>query len=80
MITLLKTPDVHSCLQEERHLQPRVSHKLTSLKAICSTGSPLVPHSYDYVYRYTVCTKNAACRRDGTDGYDYVSKEVILCV
>ncbi|HET8609630.1 MAG TPA: acetoacetate--CoA ligase [Burkholderiales bacterium] len=32
-------------------LKPRASHKLNALKTILSTGSPLVPESFDYVYR-----------------------------
>ena len=27
------------------------THKLSTLKMILSTGSPLVPRNYDYVYR-----------------------------
>ena len=32
-------------------IKPRESHKLDHLKAILSTGSPLLPESFDYVYR-----------------------------
>ena len=32
-------------------IKPRQTHKLLSLKTILSTGSPLAPESYDYVYR-----------------------------
>ncbi|MGH8117412.1 MAG: acetoacetate--CoA ligase, partial [Rhodanobacteraceae bacterium] len=32
-------------------VKPRETHKLTGLKAILSTGSPLMPESFDYVYR-----------------------------
>ena len=35
----------------KRGLKPRVSHGLGSVRMIVSTGSPLVPESYDYVYR-----------------------------
>jgi acetoacetyl-CoA synthetase len=35
----------------KRGLKPRVSHKLGAVRMIISTGSPLVPESYDYVYR-----------------------------
>jgi hypothetical protein len=37
--------------QEARGVKPSRTHNLSTLKAICSTGSPLSPHSYDYVYR-----------------------------
>ncbi len=32
-------------------LQPRETHGLASLRAMLSTGSPLTPESFDYVYR-----------------------------
>jgi len=32
-------------------IKPRESHRLDSLRAILSTGSPLLPESFDYVYR-----------------------------
>src|SRR5262245_35328670 len=35
---------------EKRGLAPVESHDLASLRMILSTGSPLVPESYDYVY------------------------------
>lgn len=35
----------------KRALKPRVTHDLSSVRMIISTGSPLVPESYDYVYR-----------------------------
>ena len=36
---------------EKAGVKPRQTHKLQSLKTILSTGSPLAPESYDYVYR-----------------------------
>jgi acetoacetyl-CoA synthetase len=36
---------------EKAGVRPRETHKLLSLKTILSTGSPLAPESYDYVYR-----------------------------
>jgi acetoacetyl-CoA synthetase len=32
-------------------LKPRETHKLEALRALMSTGSPLVPEGFDYVYR-----------------------------
>jgi acetoacetyl-CoA synthetase len=32
-------------------LKPRETHRLDSMRSILSTGSPLVPESFDYVYR-----------------------------
>ncbi len=36
---------------EKAGLTPRRTHDLSRLKAILSTGSPLLPQSYDYIYR-----------------------------
>ncbi|MCK9540256.1 acetoacetate--CoA ligase [Dokdonella sp.] len=36
---------------EKAGVKPRTTHKLLPLKAILSTGSPLAPESFDYVYR-----------------------------
>jgi acetoacetyl-CoA synthetase len=36
---------------EKAGIRPRETHKLLQLKTILSTGSPLAPESYDYVYR-----------------------------
>jgi acetoacetyl-CoA synthetase len=36
---------------EKAGVQPRQTHKLLKLRSILSTGSPLAPESYDYVYR-----------------------------
>ncbi|HEY0179295.1 MAG TPA: acetoacetate--CoA ligase [Dokdonella sp.] len=36
---------------EKEGVKPRQTHKLQNLKTILSTGSPLAPESYDYVYR-----------------------------
>lgn len=35
----------------KRGMKPRETHKLDAVRMIISTGSPLVPESYDYVYR-----------------------------
>ena len=35
----------------KRGLKPRVTHDLSAVRMIVSTGSPLVPESYAYVYR-----------------------------
>ncbi len=36
---------------EKASVKPRQTHKLLKLRTILSTGSPLAPESYDYVYR-----------------------------
>jgi acetoacetyl-CoA synthetase len=50
-ITVFGTSAKWIAVQEDRGIKPRVTNKLVTLKTICSTGSPLKPHSYDYVYR-----------------------------
>jgi len=66
-VTVFGTSAKWLAVQEERNLKPRVTHKLTTLKAICSTGSPLVPHSYDYVYREIKANVLLASISGGTD-------------
>ncbi|UOP10694.1 acetoacetate--CoA ligase [Pseudomonas palleroniana] len=59
---------------EKAGLQPRLSHDLSSLKGLISTGSPLSPHSYDYVYREI---KPELCLASMSGGTDIVSCFVI---
>ncbi|MBM9489144.1 acetoacetate--CoA ligase [Pseudomonas sp. ICBG1301] len=59
---------------EKAGLQPRLSHDLHSLKGLISTGSPLSPHSYDYVYREI---KPELCLASMSGGTDIVSCFVI---
>lgn len=35
----------------KKRVSPKATHKLTTLRTIASTGSPLVPEAFDYVYR-----------------------------
>ncbi|MGB3127005.1 MAG: acetoacetate--CoA ligase, partial [Pseudomonas sp.] len=59
---------------EKAGLQPRLSHDLGSLKGLISTGSPLSPQSYDYVY----CEiKGELCLSSMSGGTDIVSCFVI---
>ena len=59
---------------EKAGLQPRLSHDLGSLKGLISTGSPLSPQSYDYVYRQI---KAELCLSSMSGGTDIVSCFVI---
>ena len=49
-ITILGTGARWLAALEERRVFPRDTHSLRSLHTILSTGSPLKPQSYDYVY------------------------------
>ena len=48
-------------------LRPRETHKLDKLRAILSTGSPLAPEGFDYVYRHIKPDLNLASMSGGTD-------------
>jgi acetoacetyl-CoA synthetase len=51
-------------------LRPKTTHKLTSLKMILSTGSPLSPESFDYVYTHI---KSDVCLASISGGTDIIS-------
>ncbi len=51
-------------------LEPKKSHKLRSLKTLLSTGSPLVPESFDFVYQGI---KEDLCLSSITGGTDIIS-------
>lgn len=55
---------------EQEGIEPAKSHRLSSLRLIMSTGSPLSPHSYDYVYRKI---KPDLCLASMSGGTDIVS-------
>ena len=55
---------------EQEGIEPAKSHCLNSLRLIMSTGSPLSPHSYDYVYRKI---KPDLCLASMSGGTDIVS-------
>ncbi len=48
-------------------LKPRLTHRLTALKALLSTGSPLVPESFEYVYGQIKGDLHLASISGGTD-------------
>jgi acetoacetyl-CoA synthetase len=48
-------------------LEPARSHDLSALRAILSTGSPLVPESFDFVYRSIRSDVHLASISGGTD-------------
>ena len=48
-------------------LKPMESHDLSALRAICSTGSPLAPESFDYVYADVKRDLQLASIAGGTD-------------
>ena len=48
-------------------LVPRDSHRLNSLRAVLSTGSPLLPESFDHIYRDWKSDLHLASMSGGTD-------------
>jgi acetoacetyl-CoA synthetase len=61
---------------EKAGLRPRESHQLNSLVTILSTGSPLAPESFDYVYREI---KQNLCLSSISGGTDIVSCFMLGC-
>ena len=47
--------------------QPRISHRLEHLRVMLSTGSPLAPEGFDYVYRHIKPDLQLASISGGTD-------------
>ncbi|CDN93986.1 acetoacetate--CoA ligase [Agrobacterium tumefaciens] len=56
---------IDACLKAG--LKPRESHDLSSLRTILSTGSPLIPQSFDYIYRDWKADVHLASISGGTD-------------
>jgi len=54
----------------KRGLRPRDTHELAALRMILSTGSPLAPESFDYVYG---AVKNDACLSSISGGTDIMA-------
>ena len=50
-MTIFGTSAKYLALIEKEGLQPRRDRDLSALRTVLSTGSPLLPESYDYVYR-----------------------------
>ena len=51
-------------------IEPHKSHKLTTVRTICSTGSPLAPEGFDFVYEKI---KSDVCLSSISGGTDIVS-------
>jgi acetoacetyl-CoA synthetase len=66
-VTVFGTSAKYLALAEKAEITPMVTHDLTLLRAILSTGSPLADHSYDYVYRQIKEDVHLASISGGTD-------------
>ncbi|XP_059404625.1 acetoacetyl-CoA synthetase [Carassius carassius] len=69
-ITIFGTGAKWLSVLEERNLKPVNTHSLQSLHTILSTGSPLKPQSYEYVYS---CIKNNVLLGSISGGTDIIS-------
>ena len=69
-VTVFGTSAKYLSLAEKSGLQPSRTHNLQSLRTILSTGSPLAPASYDYVYREI---KEDVCLSSISGGTDLIS-------
>ena len=52
---------------EKAGLKPAQGHQLTTLRAMLSTGSPLLPESFDYIYRDVKADVQLSSISGGTD-------------
>lgn len=52
---------------EKENLHPHATHPLPNLRLILSTGSPLMPHHFDYVYQHIKSDIPVASISGGTD-------------
>ena len=66
-ITVFGTSAKYLALLEKSGAEPGSEHDLSALRAILSTGSPLAPHSYDFVYAKIKNDLHLASISGGTD-------------
>ncbi|XP_051969912.1 acetoacetyl-CoA synthetase isoform X2 [Xyrauchen texanus] len=69
-ITIFGTGAKWLAVLEERNLKPENTHNLQTLHTLLSTGSPLKPQSYEYVYR---CIKSNVLLGSISGGTDIIS-------
>ena len=66
-VAVFGTSAKYLAMAEKTGLAPARTHDLGALRAICSTGSPLAEHSYDYVMRAVKPGVQLASISGGTD-------------
>ncbi len=69
-ISIFGTSARYLAAVEKAGVKPRLTHQLSYLKTLLSTGSPLVPANYEYVYRDV---KNDVCLSSISGGTDILS-------
>ncbi|AZD09052.1 Acetoacetyl-CoA synthetase [Pseudomonas chlororaphis] len=73
-ISVFGTSPKYLVALEKAGIEPRQSHSLASLKTLLSTGSPLSPQSFDYVYR---AFNQDLCLASMSGGTDIISCFII---
>jgi len=66
-ITAFGTSAKYLALAEKEGLRPAETHDLSALTSIMSTGSPLAPQSFDYVYAHVKSDVRLSSISGGTD-------------
>jgi len=66
-MTLFGTSAKYIDALKKSNIQPKQTHRLNSLRTICSTGSVLAPESFDFVYESIKRNINLASISGGTD-------------
>ncbi len=66
-VTVFGTSAKYLALAEKEGLRPGKTHDVSALRAILSTGSPLAPAGFDYVYREIKPDLHLASISGGTD-------------
>jgi len=69
-ITLFGTSAKYIDALHKAELSPINSHNLSTVRTLCSTGSPLVPEAFEYVYQHI---KNDLCLSSISGGTDIIS-------
>ena len=69
-LTVFGTSAKYIAAAEKAGLQPAVTHNLSALRAVLSTGSPLAAESFDYVYQNV---KKDVCLASISGGTDLIS-------
>ncbi len=66
-VTLFGTSARYIDSLRKARVAPRRTHRLSALRTICSTGSPLSPDGFDYVYQEVKADVHMASISGGTD-------------
>jgi acetoacetyl-CoA synthetase len=66
-VTVFGTSAKYISSLEKAGMEPAEQHDLSALRALLSTGSPLAPESFDYVYRAVKADLQLASISGGTD-------------